>query len=321
MVHSSRRAALLTPAAVDRRLRGVDESTTSTRAAGMPEACEPSLPSPAPRVLAVVLTWNGREDTLACIDSLLRLDYPRFDVLVVDNASTDGTVPALHERFGSRIEILSNERNLLFAGGMNLGLERAQRQGYDFALILNNDTVLDPGMLRALVACAAADVRIAAVGPKIYYYHSPDRLWFAGGELSLWRGWSRHRGLRQLDRGQYERATDADYLTGCAMLLRTAALADVGLLDTGYGMYAEDADWCFRARARGYRLVFAPAARLWHRVSAASGARSRFKIQWRLRSQWRFLLRHARWYHWLTIPLYTVAEGLRVGMDLLRRRI
>ena len=75
-----------------------------------------------PRVLVLVLAWNGRELTEACIDSILKLDYPRFDVLVVDNASTDGTQAALRQRFGSRIEILANERNLLFAGGMNVGL-------------------------------------------------------------------------------------------------------------------------------------------------------------------------------------------------------
>ena len=272
-------------------------------------------------MLVVVLTWNGREVTEACIESVLRLDYPRFDVLVVDNASTDGTVKALQDRFGDRIEILRNERNLLFAGGMNVGLERALAAGYDFVLLLNNDVVLDPGLVRELVAAAAADVRIAAAGPKIYFFDRADTLWFAGGELSLWRGWSRHRGLREVDRGQHDTPYDVDYLTGCALLVRREALRDVGLLDPGYAMYAEDADWCFRARGRGYRLRYVPGARLWHRVSSSTGARSWFKVRRRLRSQMRFLRRNARWYHWITIPWCTAYELGRVALLVLLRRI
>jgi GT2 family glycosyltransferase len=125
-----------------------------------------------------------------------------------------------------------------------------------------------------------------------------------------------HRRLREADRGQHDVEREVDYLTGCAYLVRTAALRDVGLFDPGYAMYAEDADWSFRARERGWRLVYAPAARMWHHVSASSGARSWFKVRRRFRSQLRFLARHARWYHKLTIPFGTLAEALRVGWGL-----
>jgi len=275
---------------------------------------------PSPRVLVLVLTWNGRELTEACLDSVLRLEGPACDVLVVDNASSDDTVPALAARYGDRITVVRNERNLMFAGGMNLGLQRGIDAGYEFVLLLNNDVVLDPAMARELEAALNADTRIAAAGPKIYYFGRPDVLWFAGGELSLWRGWSRHRGLRETDHGQYDAPCDVDYLTGCALMVRTVALRDVGLLDTGYSMYAEDADWSFRARARGWRLVYAPRARLWHRVSASAGARSIFKMKRRLASQWRFLRSHARWYHWVAIPFGTLAEAVRVVGVLLRSR-
>ncbi|HZL84194.1 MAG TPA: glycosyltransferase family 2 protein [Candidatus Krumholzibacteria bacterium] len=278
------------------------------------------LPAPLPSVTVVVLSWNGREDTLACVESVLALDYPRFRTLVVDNASTDGTVDALRQRFGSRVDVLRNGANLLYAGGMNVGIEQARRTGTDYVLLLNNDIVLDPGMLRALVASAAPDERIAAAGPKIYYSAEPQRLWFAGGEMSLWRGWPRHTGLREMDRGQHDQPRDVDYLTGCAVLVRAKSFDDVGLLDAGFRMYAEDADWCLRARAKGYRLRYAPDARMWHKVSASAGARSWFKIRRRFRSQIRLLARHARWYHWLVIPAATVIEGLRITWGLSTRR-
>jgi GT2 family glycosyltransferase len=249
------------------------------------------------------------------------MDYPRFEVLVVDNGSSDGTAKALRSRFGSRIEVVENDRNLLFAGGMNVGLRRTLDGGADAVLLLNNDVVVDPGMLRALAATAARDPHIAAVGPKIYYFDAPQMVWFAGGELPLWRGWSRHLGLRESDHGQHDRERDVDYLTGCGFLVVRRALEDVGLFDTAYAMYAEDADWSFRARARGWRLVYAPSGRMWHRVSATAGARSWFKVSRRLASQLRFLRRHARWYHWLTIPFATVAELVRVATLLARRKI
>jgi GT2 family glycosyltransferase len=273
-----------------------------------------------PRVLVLVLAWNGRALTEACLDSLLVMTGAAFDVLVVDNASTDGTPAALRTRYGARIEVLENGANLLFAGGMNTGLERALAAGYDFVLLLNNDVVVDPGLLRELLAAVTADARIAAAGPKIYFYDAPEVIWFAGGELSLWRGWSRHTGLREVDHGQHDEPRDVDYLTGCAYLVRREALQDVGLFDTSYAMYSEDADWSFRARERGWRLVYAPRARMWHRVSASAGARSWFKVRRRVASQWRFLRLHARWYHALAIPFGTLAEALRVGWLLVRRR-
>jgi GT2 family glycosyltransferase len=275
----------------------------------------------SPRVLVLVLTWNGRALTEACLDSVLHMDGPPFDVLVVDNASTDGTPAALCARYGPRITVQENAHNLLFAGGMNAGLERALDAGYDYVLLMNNDVVADRGMLQALLAAAAADPRIAAVGPKIYFFDQPEIIWFAGGELSLWRGWPRHLGLRERDRGQHDAPRDVDYLTGCAFLVRRSALAEVGLFDTGFAMYAEDADWSFRARARGWRLVYAPQARLWHRVSASAGARSWYKIRRRTASQWRFLRRHARWYHALVIPFGTLAEALRVSWVMSRHRV
>jgi GT2 family glycosyltransferase len=227
------------------------------------------LGTPAPpRILVLILTWNGRALTEVCVESVLQQTGPRFDVLVVDNASTDGTAAALQERFGDHIEVLVTDRNLLFAGGMNAGLERALVQGYDWVLLMNNDTRVDPGMLAALLDAATADPRIAAVGPKIYFWDPPDVLWFAGGELPLWRGWSRHRGLRERDRGQHDTARDVDYLTGCAFLVRRSRRCAMWVSSTpAFAMYAEDADWCFRAREQGWRLVYAPGARMWHRVS------------------------------------------------------
>ena len=272
------------------------------------------------RVLVIILTWNARAETESCVESVLQLDHDSFDTLVIDNDSQDGTTEALQQRFGDRILLQGNSSNLLFAGGMNVGLAYALSHDYDSVLMLNNDVLVDPGMLRELLAVLRSANDIAAVGPKIFYVEPADTLWFAGAEMNLWKGWPRHRGLRQKDTGAFDRTEAVDYLTGAAILFRREALEQVGQLDVAYGMYAEDADWCFRARQAGFRVVYAPKARMWHHVSAAAGAASSFKIKMRTRSQFRFLRKHASWYHWLTIPFGTLAEFARVGWGLLSNR-
>ena len=272
------------------------------------------------RVLVIILTWNARSETESCVESVLQLDHDRFDVLVIDNDSQDGTLEALQQRFGDRILLQGNSSNLLFAGGMNTGLSYALVHDYDSVLMLNNDVLVDPALLRELLVVLRSADDIAAVGPKIFYVDPADTLWFAGADLNLWNGWPRHRGLRQKDTGAFDRTEAVDYLTGAGILFKREALESVGLLDVGYGMYAEDADWCFRARQAGYRVVYAPKARMWHHVSAAAGAASSFKVKMRMRSQFRFLRKHAAWYHWLTIPFGTAVEFLRVGWQLVWRR-
>jgi len=137
-----------------------------------------------PSVTIIVLNWNGGQDTLACLESLAQLDYPEFGVLVVDNGSTDGSLQAVQERF-PEIPIIETGENLGYAGGSNVGLRWALDHGADYALLLNNDTVVAPDFLRLLVEAVGADPRIGIAGPTICYYDRPEVIWSAGGEHRL----------------------------------------------------------------------------------------------------------------------------------------
>ena len=120
-------------------------------------------------------------------------------------------------------------------------------------------------------------------------------IWYAGGECYAGLGYTAHRGIRKRDAGQYRSVEETGYLTGCCLLANRATWEEVGVLDESYFIYAEDADWCLRARARGFRLLFVPTARLWHKVSAASGgAAGAWKIYQRLRANLTLFHRHAR---------------------------
>lgn len=253
-------------------------------------------------VWIILVNWNGRAVTLDCLASLRRVKHPSFRVLVVDNASTDGSAAAIRAEY-PEVEVLEMPANLRFAGGNNAGIRHALARGAGRIVLLNNDTTVAPDFLTRLEERLAADPGAGVAAPKIYYHAEPDRLWFAGGEISFWTGTMRHTGIRERDTGRWDVPREIDYATGCCLLTTPAVLERAGLLDEGFFIYAEDADWSLRVRRSGYRVLYEPRARVWHKVSVTSGGHlSGFKLRHKFLSNFRFFARHAAWYHWLTFP-------------------
>jgi hypothetical protein len=262
-------------------------------------------------VWAVVLAYNQYALTRSCLVSVQALDPPADRMLVVDNASSDGTPDRVRREF-PEVEVLALPENRWFAGGVNEGLRRALEGGAGSVLLLNNDLVLERGALGALRAALEADPARAAVSPRIYYYDPPDVIWFAGGFVSRGVGLVRHRGVNLKDEKLRDGPRAVDYVSGAAALLSRDALVSVGLLDPSYVMYVEDVDWCARARKKGLTLWYEPAARAWHHVSAASGGGlTPLKAYFRLRSGALYLSRHAaRWERapaWLAYGAWTAS--------------
>ena len=244
----------------------------------------------------VVLSWNGLALTRDTLRSLAACPLPegwRLHTLVVDNASSDGSPQMVRDEFPGA-ELLALPENRRFAGGNNAGLARALETGADAVMLLNNDVVADPKLLEKLLAALAEQPDAGAVAPLIYFAPPSDRIWYGGGRCRPWLAWSAHRAIRDHDHGQFRSIEETGYLTGCCLLATADAWRKVGLLDERYFIYAEDADWCLRARAAGYKLLFVPTARLWHRVSASSGgAMNPWKVYQRLRANVTLWARHA----------------------------
>ncbi|HLF25339.1 MAG TPA: glycosyltransferase family 2 protein [Anaerolineae bacterium] len=222
----------------------------------------------SPAVALIILNYNRRDDTLACLRSLQALSYPNARWLLVDNGSTDDSVERVRREFRN-VDILETGDNLGFAAGNNVGLRAALDAGADYLLLLNNDTEVAPDLLDVLIETCEAEPRIGVVGPKIYYHDRPDTLWSAGGLIDWRRGTSAMRGLDEVDRGQFDASTDVDFVTGCALLVRRAAVEQAGLIDERFGMYFEETEWCVRIARGGWRIVYAPNGRLWHKIRPA----------------------------------------------------
>jgi GT2 family glycosyltransferase len=227
-----------------------------------------------PLVVVVVLTWNGREDTLACLAALAGDTYEPLHVVVVDNASGDGTEEAVRAAH-PEVELVSSDTNLGYAGGNNLGLERALALGAGHVLVLNNDVEVLPGAIAELVDAAERLPRVGAVNPTILFAEPPDHIWFAGARFDPRHGYNgRQRGYGRPDGPAFAARAETDRACGAALLVPRGALEEVGGFDEALFLYSEDTDWSLRARAAGYRLYVVPDARVVHRVSASAGGES-----------------------------------------------
>lgn len=226
-----------------------------------------------PRVGIVILNWNQADDTLACLKSLESLDYPNYEIVLVDNGSVDGSPDMIAEQFPA-VPMIRNPENLGFAGGNNVGIHRLIERGCDYILLLNNDTEVDPAMIQTLVDVGETDPRIGVLGPKIYYFKHANVIWSAGGRINKY-GEASHIRIDELDSGAQESPNDVDYVTGCAILVKREVIQAIGALDGRFFIYFEESEWCTRARHAGFRVVYVPQARMWHKIEPTARNTSR----------------------------------------------
>ena len=254
------------------------------------------------RVAVVVLNWNGWRDTLACIGSLQNLNYPNFDLIVVDNGSTDGSQDHIEAYFPG-IKVLQTGSNLGFGGGCNAGIRQALAQGADYVWLINSDATVDVGALYELVRVADEQALVGAVGSVLYEADQPEQiqLW-GGGRVQFWAGLSLHQ----------KSSAQLDFVSGASMLLRRDALEQVGLFDDRtFFMYWEDSDMGFRLRQAGWQLAVAEKSYVWHKLSASLGKGSRQLDAYFTQSGVRFLRRYS--------PVPVVSVVMMVGRMLMKR--
>lgn len=246
------------------------------------------------RCAVVILNWNGLADTLECVRSCLALEQPVPSILVVDNDSSDGSPEALRAAFAGNesVTVLDSGANLGFAGGNNVGIRHALEQGAEYVWLLNNDTVVDPAALCALVRAAESDPAVGVWGSKIYYHDRPDVIWYAGAWIDPLIGWTHHLGQGEPDAGQYDGVRRTGYVTGCSLLVSKTVIDAIGLMDERYFLYWEEVDWCYRARERGWECAVEPASRLWHKVSASASSNRRLQVRYEMRNRLIFHRRH-----------------------------
>lgn len=206
----------------------------------------------------ILLNYNQPDMTIDCIEYLLKnKNYCKdFEIIVIDNGSKDNSVVKLAE-ISSKHNLLfiDNKENLGFAEGNNVGIREARGE---WVLLLNNDTVFKEEFISKMAKAAIDNPDAAAIGPKIYYYDSPSKIWYNGGKITKYYNFVDDQSVDNEDYKQVE------WITGCALMINKKAFEKIGLLDKDFFMYNEDIDWCIRARRAGLNLVYTPYAEIWH---------------------------------------------------------
>lgn len=294
-----------------------------------------------PRVAIIVLNWNNGHETIACLESLRAVTYPRWQAVVVDNGSTDDSVaqirswaeqtgwPVVEAAGGDAggglcpLVLMCTELNLGYTGGNNVGIRHAVEAGFDFALILNNDTTVDPEFLGILVEFAREHPQAGMIGPAVYEADRPQTVQSAGARIQWWEA-----KFPPMNGGVTEAALDktprvVDYISGAAMLVRRETIEAIGVLDEAFHLYVEEVDWCRRAAEAGYGVWVVPRSRIWHKGAVSVNTMQKPSVEYyRFRNRILFMRKHARGYHWLGFGLYLLRHvlGKSIGYLAVGRR-
>jgi GT2 family glycosyltransferase len=268
-----------------------------------------------PLVVVVILTWNQKDFTLNCLESLELCSYENLEVVVVDNNSDDQTAEAVRFAY-PHVHLVESTVNAGVAGGRNLGLQFAEETlSYDYLLILDNDTTVDRNFLQPMVDVLEMDKRVGVVSPKIYLMGEDNVLDQAGGSIvNFFTGSTAKRGYGEYDRGQYDADQQQNCLpSGACSLSRRSVIVACNGLDDIFNPYGfEDLDYSLRVKQAGYRLAYSPQARVYHKGNKTgfnSYTESYASIKGRhLRL---FMKRHATPFQLICFNMFLPVLGLR----------
>ncbi|MBI4517290.1 MAG: glycosyltransferase family 2 protein [Deltaproteobacteria bacterium] len=272
------------------------------------------------RVAVVIPMWNQLELTQRCLRSVAALKRPADQVIVVDNGSADNARNGLQASWPD-VVVERLECNRGFAGGCNAGIRRALAEGADAVLLLNNDAIAAPTLLDELLAVLNQHQRIAAVGAKTLTDESPPRIHAAYGVVTFHGSLVRVEGWLEPSIDKFSQTRDVDSVSGAAMLLRRSALAAIGLFDEDFFAYHEDVDWCARARRYGWRIRYAPAGLVYHRMHASTGGGYVSPITYLIaRNSVLFVRKNASARQKATFAVYTLGNLLKEAVYRCRMR-
>lgn len=275
-----------------------------------------------PKIYIILLNWNGFPDTLECLESLKKIDYPNFEVIVVDNNSTGDDVNIIKEKFGDFVkELIVSKDNLGFSGGNNLGIEYSLNEGADFILLLNNDTIVEPDFLSKLLDVFINKDSVGISAPQINYYNTPEIVWTVGGKISKLRG----SGFAYSDKNESEIDKNEKFVTfasGCCLLIKREVFEKVGLFDEKFFLYVEDTDFCYRSLKAGYKIIVSPTSKIYHKVgSSTSEDLKQIPLYYTTRNRLHFARKNFYGFHFITTIYIFTAMLYKIIFWLLKGKL
>ncbi len=242
-------------------------------------------------VAIILVNWNQKEDLVECLISIKNNSYSVYSVILVDNNSSDDSIEEAKKINWGKMKIIRNKRNFGFAKANNIGIRKALGENYDYIMLLNTDTIIEKDAIKNIVDFFENDNEIAALSPLILFYQKKDMISYAGGIIDNKHRHFTHRGAYQIDKGQFNKPIETDFLTGCCLTIKSEVLKEVGLLDEKYFMYFEDTDLSFRLKRRHYKIFYFPEAKVWHKITDKKIFEKRFYYHYYMNRNRLFLIK------------------------------
>lgn len=266
---------------------------------------------PLPLVSIISVNFNQPEPTVEMIDSLLKITYPKVEIIIIDNGSTIGNLEESLQKFPS-VKLIKSAENLGFAGGNNLGIQKATG---DYILLLNNDTIADPGFLEPLVQKCLNDTTIGVVSPKIYFYHEPGILQYTGiSDITTFTTRNAGLGCYKKDEGQFDQDSETFFGHGAAMMIPRNVIEKVGMMAEIFFLYYEEMDWCKRIRDAGFKIFYVHNSVIYHKESVTTGKDSPLKTYYLNRARILYLRRNVTGLKLLIAFAYQAAIAIPKNM-------
>ena len=232
-----------------------------------------------PLVGIIIINFNNNEDTMDCIDSCKQLSYRHYKLYLVDNGSD---YPIKLNQLSTNNHYIQLDKNIGFAGAVNIGIKKAMRDGASYIWLLNNDTLVKKNTLNSLVKCALKNARYAIFGSIINYYVEPKKIWFGGGYLPLKDDLEPHINCKlESPKNPFE----VDWVCGCSMFVRTEVIKKIGLMSERYFLYWEDVDWCQKFLKKDYGCMMVPNSLVLHKVGATAGKNKALQLRYHIRNK------------------------------------
>ncbi len=242
-------------------------------------------------VYVIVLSRNNIKDTIECLGSLVDNSYPLKKIILIDNGSDDGSTVVLKKYAADHplIHFISNERNLGFAAGINIGIKIGLVENADYFFVLNNDTILDRDCIKLLINEMQKSGEVGITGPTIFYYNNRSRVWHGGGHYDLLRMGIVIPGKNKIATDTHRSSIPVTFVTGCAMMINSSLIKHIGLFDERYFLYHEDVDFCLKTSRHNFKIHYVPTAKVWHKIDIAHQRTTPFVLYHMGRSRILFL--------------------------------
>lgn len=221
-------------------------------------------------VFGIVLNWNSYENSATCIESLLNLKYQPFHILVIDNNSSDNSGKQLDKEFDS-VDVIYNDQNLGFGGGINVGIKYALSQDADYIWVLNNDIICEDDILEELITKMESNMNIGVITPEVRKYPNTDEVWFEQGSINYRTGSISHTNYKG-NTNQKSLLLENDYVPFCSALVRCEVFSKIGLYPEDYFLLYGDGDYCHEIRHNGYQIITDTSVHIYHKANQSIGS-------------------------------------------------